>query len=489
MQFLIFSLFLFTVPASESMQDDNGVGHRIAISVDDRFPAQERLEFIRELGIDLIEAKDFSEVPSGISNRFYYLLRTGPYYSTPSRLATDEDLQHNVYHSYNSLPENIRSRVAAVSIANYPFELGEGFIQVFAEFSSSVSNQIGLPLYYQSLYTEADLIPPGIEFVSTRIKPGFDGQLPGSVIHFLPSDDDRESLQTLAHIFTDSYRFEDSIIILPASWLINLVENNPDYRHIITAYKNGSFTTLPLPAERAAAPEMNWSVFLLFLIWGSFVLHYRYQPVYGQSVMRYFTNHSFFLADIMENRFRNIMPGIYLLLQHALLTGLFLFASLNVLLTDAGKEILAAHFSSLFIISGFGANLFLIGFLLSILMQFLSILWIYLPNKSMNRFSQAVNLYSWPLHLNLLVVTFLVMFNQVGVGYGRVMAFAALFIFVWFFSFNIAAVDSAKFLDRYRILYLAGTVGLHMLLLALVFAWLYYTPFIYESVNFALTAP
>lgn len=489
MQYLILLLFLFSEPAADLMQQENGVGHRVAISVDGQFPVADQLEFINGLGIDLIEADNFSGMPSGLEDRFYYLLRTGPYYSTSYRLAADDYLLEMIYSSYNSIPQDTQSRVAAVSIASYPFEKGNGFIQVFAELSATVANQIGLPLYYRSLYTDADIIPPGIDFVSTRIKPGFDGELPGSVIHFLPSENNRESLQTLAHIFTQSYRFQDSIIILPAGWLINLLETNPDYRYIITAYKSGTFSTLPLPAEEDDVPEMNWSVFLLFLIWGSFVLHYRYQPVYGQSLMRYFNNHSFFLADIMENRFRNIMPGIYLLLQHALLTGLFLYASLNVMLTEAGKEILTTHFSSLFFVAGFGGNVFLIGFFLALLMQFLSILWIYLPNKNMTRFSQAVNLYSWPLHLNLLVVTFLVMFNQVGIVQGWVTAFAVLFIFVWFFSFNIAAVDSAKFLDRYRVVYLAGTVGLHVILLAILFGWFYYTPFIYETIAFALTSP
>lgn len=489
MQFLILLLFLFSEPATNSMQDDDAVGHRIAISVDDHFPGSTQLNTLSDLGIDLIETEDFSEFPADLSENFYYLLRTGPRFGTPYRLTDDEELLQRVTGDYNRLPDTIRDRVAAVSIADYPFEDGDGFIQVFAGYAASVSNRVPHPLYYRSLYTGADMIPPGIDFASTRIKPGFDEELPGSVVHFLPSDNNYESLQTLAHIFTQSYRFRDAIIILPSGWLIGLVEENPDYRHIITAYKNGDFSTLPLPAEKEPAPEMNWSVFLLFLIWGSFVLHYRYQPVYGQSLMRYFTNHSFFLADIMENRFRSIMPGIYLLLQHALLTGLFLYASLNVLLTVSGKEILATHFSSLFFINNFGGNVFLIGFFLSLVMQSLSILWIWLPNKKMTRFSQAVNLYSWPLHLNLMVVTFLVMFNQVGIGHNRVIAFAVLFILVWFFSFNIAAIDSAKFLDRHRVLYLAGTVGLHAILLAVLIGWLYYTPFIYETVAFALTSP
>ncbi|MEX2457092.1 MAG: hypothetical protein WD381_07240, partial [Balneolaceae bacterium] len=304
-----------------------------------------------------------------------------------------------------------------------------------------------------------------------------------------PGDDERQTLLTLEKQLNESLRFDDSLIILPAEWLLNKLEENPDFQFIIQKYLNGEQVTIPLPNQSADNPGVNWSVLLLFLIWISFVLHYKYQPVYSQSAARYFTNHTFFVTDIMENRLRNPLPGIYLLLQHALITGLFFYVSAQVLFSENGLQILAHHFPSIIWLESVLGSFFLIGIILALILQSVSILWIYLLNNKLRYFSQVINLYSWPLHINLFSVTLLVMFNQVGFGEKWIMALGIIFGLVWFFSFNIAAIDGAKFLDKYRILYLLATVGLHVLIVVIIIWFVLFSASITDPFRFAISAP
>jgi hypothetical protein len=134
-------------------------------------------------------------------------------------------------------------------------------------------------------------------------------------------------------------------------------------------------------------------------------------------------------------------------------------------------------------------SLFISAVLVAVLLEMVSVFWIYISNKKLTSFSQILNLYSWPLHLNLLVVTFLVVFNRVGFDEIWTLILGAVFILIWFFSFNIAAIDSSKFLENGRTLFLSGTVGVHMLVMIGIFMYLLYSPSILEPILFAIEVP
>lgn len=493
MQYILLAILFSLGFTNAELQTEPRQGNRIAISIDqtqDSVPTNSQLKSLLELGIFLIETDRVTELPASLDRQFFLLLRTGPKYATPYQINNNVDLyKQNIIESFQESDERFPDRIVAVSTLDYPFEINSRFYQSAAMLADSLLTDIPVPLYFKSILTTSDVIPNGFQFVSNRVYSHGNDMAVSSSTHFIPGNNARQSLLTLEKQLNESLRFDDSLIILPSDWLLNKLDIDPDFQFVIQKYLTEEKVTIPLPAEDTDIPGVNWSVVFLFLIWISFVLHYKYQPVYSQSATRYFTNHPFFVMDISENRLRNPLPGIYLLLQHALITGLFIHVSAQVLFSDSGLNILAYHFSFLFWSDYVLVSLFILGVLLALLLQTISILWIYLLNNKLRYFSQIINLYSWPLHINLFSVTFLVMFNQVGFGGEWIMALAIIFGLVWFFSFNIAAIDGAKFLDKYRVLNLFATVGLHVLVVVIIGWFIFFSPSIIDPIRFAISAP
>ncbi len=490
MQYILLATLLFFGFIDADLQTESQQGNRIAISINqkqDSIPTESQFHSLLELGIVIIETDQIGGLPTSLNNRFSFLIRTGPKYATPDQINKNfVQYKQQIIERYQEFVDLFPNNIVAVSPFDYPFENHSLFRQTAAKLADSLSAEIPVPFYFKSLFTISENIPEGFQFVTNQVQ--FRNSVSSSA-HFIPSDDNRESLKTLNDLLNQSLTFNESLIILPSNWLLNKLEEDPNFQFILQKYLDGEPVTIPLPADDAEIPGVNWSVVLLFLIWISFVIHYKYQPIYSQSVTRYFTNHSFFVMDIMENRLRNPLPGIYLLLQHAIITGLFFYVSAQVLFSNIGLDILAHHFSFVFWTENVLACLFISGILLALILQTISILWIYLLNNKLRYFSQIINLYSWPLHINLFSVTFLVMFNQVGFGDEWIMALSIIFGLVWFFSFNIAAVDGAKFLEKYRTLNLLGTVGLHVLIVVIIIWFILFSPSLIDPLKFAIKAP
>lgn len=493
MQFLLLVLLSFATAESSDPPALDQNSNRIGVSVYEHQTdtvSAEQLRLFSEIGVQIIETNQPGIIPESAYQDFYYFLNAGAIYATP-RLILENISQYtrSIVDRVEDLPQEISNRVVAVSALKYPYEQHNQFRANAEVFADSLRQQIDRPLYFQSIKNSSEQLPNGFQFSSNRIETGFSDPLSTQYIHFIPSGTNRESLITLEHILNQTNDGRESVVIIPATWLTEMLEKYPDLQFVFERYHTGENIEIPLPKEDLSSPGMNLGVLLLLLIWASFVLHFKYQPIYAQSLTRYFTHHSFFVIDVMEHRLRSLLPGIYLLLQHAFLTGLFLVVSVDLLVSHTGLNILEYYFPAFFLFENALLNLFTLGFFLAILLQSISIVWIYLPNKEMNHFSQILNLYSWPLHINLFVVTALVIFNQIGFADSWVMALNILFVTVWFLSFNIAAIDAAKFLQRFRFLYLITTVGLHVMLVFGVIWYLLYTPSIIEPIQFAITVP
>lgn len=473
-------------------QTTGTVGNRLALSVDaalNQAQINQQLQLASDLNIRIIETNGILEVSQ--PDLFYYLFDTELPFLTPNQLRNiPDDVRNRISEKLATATDVYGDLLLAVSLLRYPFDESGLFAQSSRLFLDSLlTTPPSSQLYYHSIQPSVNSVPAGFDFASTRISAGFSGVLQSPVVHFEPSANAQKSLKTLEHLLSETVRFQDSIVIIPAGWLSEITERNPSVKYILRNYTSGGTLTFPVPAEPASTPEANWSVILLFVIWASFVLHYRYQPMYSQSVMRYFVNHSFFVDDINDHRLRNALPGLVLLTQHALLTGLFLYVSAKVLLSSSGLEIFAFHFPYIMPLGETYTSFFLFGVILAIVLELISVVWIFLLNQQMNFFNQAINLYSWPMHLNLIVVTILVVLTQINFTDGWIFTFGVMFVGIWFFSFNIAAIDSTKFLHKNRILYLIGTVGLHVALLSAAVIYLTYSPQYTEPFFFALSAP
>lgn len=493
MPLILSVLLLFLFPGfGESPQSDQQVRHQIALSFsnDDFIPTEQQLATLEDLNIRLFEISDPATAAYLTDPRYRFLIDAGAEFTVPGILTEHlSGLSDDFRLRLEEFRRGTGDRIAAVSTFRYPYETHSGFPRMASAFVDSLGDAISEPLYYHSAFPETDLLPGGYNFTSKRADPDLALQSVFPVMHVVPSENRYATYDLLNKIFNELQTLDQSITVLPARWFFNQIEQRSDLRYLFGDFIGGNSITLPLPEQAEPPPFMNWSVILLLLIWGSFALHFRYQPIYSQSVARYFSNHSFFVNDVMENRLRNVLPGFILLIQHALLTGLFIFACVEVAVSSLGLEVIRHYFQPLMLLESTLLSLFSSAVLLAVFLQMMSVAWIYLSNKKLTSFSQILNLYSWPLHLNLLVVTFLVVFNRVGFDEIWILILGAVFILIWFFSFNIAAIDSSKFIDNGRTLFLSGTVGVHILLVIGIFVYLLYTPSILEPIFFAIELP
>lgn len=474
------------------LQESQQQTQRIALSFanDDFEPTDQHLAIADDLNIRLFEISDPSTADRLTDPRYRFLVQAGPQFPVPGLLSEQlSSISTEISLRVQEFQQRAGDRIAAVSLFQYPFETYSGFTQVAAALVDSLGTQYSLPYYYQSAFPETDLMPGDFNFTSKRADPKQPYQNVFPVMHVVPSGNQYETYAMLNRIIEDLQAVDESITILPARWFFDQIEQRSDLRYLFSDFTNGNSITLPLPEEPESPPFMNWSVILLLLIWGSFALHFRYQPIYSQSMARYFSTHSFFVNDVMENRMRNALPGFILLIQHALLTGLFVFACVELVVSSLGLEAIRFYFQPIMLFESTLLSLFLSAVIVAVLLQMISVIWIYISNKKLTSFSQILNLYSWPLHLNLIVVTFLIVFNMVGFDEIWALILGAVFVLIWFFSFNIAAIDSSKFLENGRILFLSGTVGVHFLLVIGLFVYLLYTPSILEPIFFVIELP
>ena len=170
-----------------------------------------------------------------------------------------------------------------------------------------------------------------------------------SFVHFYPSGNLRVTMQSLDQLLTVQNEPENSVIAFPAGWLRTASNSVTDLDDVLRYYTRGERIPMPLPANTAERPAANWSVLILLLLWISVLLHMRFQPVYGQSLPRYFFHHPFYVIDVMEQRVRNSIPGLIVLIQHAVITALFIYVGSDILISDIGLNALQYQIPQIFL--------------------------------------------------------------------------------------------------------------------------------------------
>jgi hypothetical protein len=498
---LIILLFLSwliqpAVTPVSSFQDDGNSesGRQIALSFTNNhgfIPTEQQLATARDIGIQLLEISDPAEIGNQPIDGFFIFAGSGIRFPTVHNLRNqNEEIIQQAEEQFREISGQHPGRIAAFSLFYYPADHRSTFIEAASAIADSLATLINPPLYYQSARSYPGPMPNSVDFISARIQGSENSELPSlPVLYFEPHESARQSLIVLEQILNQSFDESDRVVIIPADWFFERIEHMPDLAIIFGNYLAGEEITFPLPEDRETLPPMNWAVLILLVIWGSFVLHFKYQPMFFGMVMRYFFHHKFFVADIIENRIRNISSGITLLIQHVFITGLFFYSFAEILMSTTGISALTHHYPGIIIQNFEAASFFVIGLLIALFSHAASIFWIYFLTKSVRHIGQVINLYSWPLILNLFLVTIMVFLANLNAAIAWALITAILFLLVWFFSFNIAAINTAKYLEKYRVLTILLTVGLHVVMLTSVVILALFTPDIFEPIELAITLP
>ncbi len=487
---LIFSLA--SKPVFGYQQD--GPAHRIALSVNESENAltSERLDQISEIGIDMLEIS----FPTGISRSdlepFYLLLDTNRHFTTQHEVEYNrESILNSILSAYNIVPDPLRDNVAAVKVFNFPADYRAGFSSSSDSLLSQLSASVEKPFYYKSAFSAPEFPVQRIDFYASRVRIQHDSLISASsaVIYFEPGSDQIESLKALEMILNRSITKPESLIIIPADWFLARTEAQSSFSTIISSYLNGESVNFPMPAQATQSPEVNWPIILLLIIWASFILHYKYQPMYKATLPRYFFYHSFFVHDVQTNRVRNTTPGIIILLQHGLISGFFFYLLADGFMSEAGLQSLSYHYPALFYPGFEELSIFIMGVLFSLIFHLVSIAWLYLPNKKLKQIGQAINLYSWSFHINLIIATIAVYVVEVMAAQDWAIATVIVYFFFWFSGFIVAAIDGARFLDKFQVPNLFLTVGLYFLLIIASIIIALWLPSIYQPLEMAFMLP
>ena len=454
-------------------------------------PSEQQLETAREIGIQLLEITDPAQIGHQSIDGFFILAGSAIKFPTVHNLRNkSEEFIRQAEEQFQITSSRYPGQIAAFSLFHYPADHRNSFTEAASAIADSISLFINPPLYYQSAWPYPGPLANSIDFISARILPSEYSEPPESpALYFEPNENVHQSLVVLEQIFNQPLNETDRVVIIPADWFFERLERQPDLVIIFENYLAGEEVTFPLPEDRETLPPMNWAVLVLLMIWGSFVLHYKFQPMFFGMVIRYFFHHKFFVADIIENRIRNISSGITLLIQHVFITGLFFYSFAEILISKTGIAVLTHHYPGIIIENFEAASFFVIGILIALFSHAVSIFWIYLFTKSVRHIGQVINLYSWPMILNLFIVTLMVFLASLNAAIGWALITAVLFLFVWFFSFNIAAINAAKYLEKYRVLTILLTVGLHVVLLTSVVILALFSPEIFEPMELAIILP
>lgn len=491
----------FHSPAS-SDSDGDGIGHRLGIyltgEMDDLI---HRGELVRmaELGFTILELDeprlsellgrnpDFQEW-----NPHHLFLRQSRAFTTWPDLALHDSLylrqDQELILNYYLQPD---LRIAAVGLFAWPDDRSPETVRLMNRHAESLRSLFTqeLPLYYHSAWEEAPPLPSAFSFRSVR-NPGTDQPSGGfpPVVHFDPGERDTRSLNGLKQILEHSLGARQSIILLPWPWLRKQLEQFPPLNETLKTYTQKGEVIFPLPYQQEETPTIGWIPLLFLLLLGSYLLHYRYNPSYGNSLFRYFLIHRYFVENTVEYRFRSFLTGGVLFIQHLLLTGILFHIFSTAGLSSLGRQALKAHFPVLSPFFNSPEGFFLLGFLVALLLQSLSVIWIHFFNRQ-TRLSQTLALYCWPLHLNLLNVLAVVVLYQSGRSSAGVVLFTLLFLGIWFFAFTIASIDLSRLLKRYKTLYLLGTAGAHTLLMMLLLLLLFLYAPVTQPLRLALSLP
>lgn len=492
---LILALFLSWLPLSPQSVDgestsDSRFGNRIALSFDsvnDEADKQQLLIDAAEIGIDLIHFTHADQLTATLTDDFFLIYQFPDNYTTVNSLRNQSgEITADIRNSLQTLMDQYPDRIISAGLFRYPNEIHPQFNAYTTQIADSIREFSGLPVFYQSALPGDSLNAEGFDFTVQTIITG-NNTPTSNTLFFDPDKNVQESKKTLENLFRQTLEFEESLLIIPADWFQNYVVGNDDYKIIFSEYLEGNLLPFPIPRTPETPPAIHWNVVFLFLILGSILLHMRFQPVYIQALPRYFFNHSFFLVDVIEHRIRNIFPGVLILLQHSVVTGIIMYLAADNLFNERSLSALAHHFPAVFWTSNPYVSLFLAGFFVSLIMQIISVLWLHLPNKKLQFFSQTLNLYAWPLHINFLVATILIVFHNQSPGQTLIYLLLATYLIVWFMSFNMAAYDAAKFLEKYSLPYILFTIGLHTLLFVFFIWFAVYSPAIREPVQMALS--
>lgn len=380
-----------------------------------------------------------------------------------------------------------REQVGAIRLFAWGAVHDPRFTEALSPYTAQIRELFAGGIYYlrsgRGQAGGTDLLDFAMRTISVR--PGWPRNRPPDIPEgagawlYRPSPEMSTLLGPLKQVLDATADSPETPLFLPSNWLLENIARYPSLGNTLRLHATEEQAVFPLPEESyPTEDQVGLGVLLLFLLWGSVALNYSLSPLYRRSAGRFFTSHRFYVNDVLHRHVRAPGQGVVMLVQHSLLSGILLYSLGRFLFSPAGMNALTHHLPAMEILGGPYLSLFCWGFLLSLLVELVSILWLLVVNRKIDFFSQVTNLYNWPLQLNLVTVTVLFTLLISGTGTGwAVSLLLGVYGLVLFGSFLLTAYDTSGLVPR-RFVFLLATAGIYLLLLSALTAWIVsYTEF------------
>jgi hypothetical protein len=280
---------------------------------------------------------------------------------------------------------------------------------------------------------------------------------------------------------------EPELILMDWYWFSSASTSQSYFLEAISLAATSSENLFPVSDFDSKSNILEWPVIVLVLLWFSIGIHLRSNPTYRPLIFRYFTYHRFFVDDIMRYRERSATPGITLFIQHAYFTGLVMYILSAFFISDKGLDALYYHLP---VLGVFGQNyftIFVLTVIASLLISFVGIIWVYIPNKSMKHFSQVINLYSWIFHLDFVIVSIMLIILITQGSAIFLLILTSVHFLCWILAFVLSVIDSSKYLMTGKLAYYMRTVGICIPFLIAVLVLFLFSGYPYDILRLAIT--
>lgn len=374
-----------------------------------------------------------------------------------------------------------REPVSAVRLFTHGAAYDPRFEEALAPYTGQIRELFGGSLYdLRNISAVEDRQLLDFSMYTVRVQAGYTRdarpEIPKGAGAWLyrPTPEMEPYLGPLKSVLDETAGSPDTPLFLPSGWLLDRLQQHPSLAETIRRYATDEQAVFPLPEESYPRGEQfGLGVFLLLLLWGTVALNYSISPLYRRSARRFFSSHRFYVNDVIHRHVRAPTQGVIMLVQHSLLSGILFYSIGKYLLSTTGTEALLHYFPGALALGTPALSLFFWGFLLSLAVEFVAILWLLLLNRGIDHFSQVTNLYNWPLQLNLVTVTvlFAILISGQVPRTGTTLLFLFLYLAILFGSYLLTAFDLSKATPK-RFRFLLSTAGLYLLLLAGGVIWI-----------------
>lgn len=476
MRFTIFLVSLFCVFLTYGFTNQSIAQRAIGLHWDvpgNREKAISQLDTLKELNISYLELSGDpeAEIWDKINQLGFQVYGQIPI--TFPLVQTFADPDSSLLHTINSFVNRYSSQssVRAIGLFSYGAVYESAFDTTIQSIIRQIRNSYSGNLYYTTTKSEQASVDRLFDFKVLEINVGANEHysIPDSISDktggytYLPDEDVNSFLEPFKG-FLQKISGHSVPVFVESEWLFEMLQKNPGFANTIKLYNSDSEFIFPTPKEEHYhTGTLNHSliVLLLLLIWVMFVVNYHMSPVYRKSLPRYFLGHIFFVQDVMNRHIRSLGPATTILIQNILLAGICFYSLASVLFSPLGLEAIFYHYPDLSIFKNPLLSSFLWGCILGMLLTLASIIWLKISNRAIRKLRQVVNLYAWPLQINFVIATLMVALLMAGSYPGVIFSLALLFTGIHISAFVIAAIDTSKYLNRLKVLFLIGSVGIY----------------------------